>query len=270
MVRNEGDRIRRVVMCTPTTEYFSVDDIEFHNINEVADPELTRRQHDRLKAIFEETGTEVIDVPELAGHPNSVFTRDVSLVTPEGYIVVRMGLPSRRGEEQWMSGILESMGVPCAGEITDPGTLEGGDVILAGPVAFVGNSCRSNEEGTAQLTSILSGMDYEVRVAPVDDDYMHIGGVMSSIGPRRVVCCRELFPQGFFEDFDTVDIDYKCPSSGNVICLGENEVVANAAENKATIAALEKKGVMVHEIDLGEFRKGAGGPSCLTLPLERG
>ena len=270
MVRNEGDTIRRVVMCTPTTEYFSVDDIELHNINEVADPELTRRQHDRLKAIFEEAGSEVIDVPELAGHPNSVFTRDVSLLTPEGYVMVRMGLPSRRGEEQWMSEILESMGVPCAGEITDPGTLEGGDVILAGPVAFVGDSCRSNREGVTQLTSILNGMDYEVRVALVDDDYMHIGGVMSSIGQRRVVCCRELFPQGFFEDFDTVDIDYINPSSGNVICLGENEVVANPAENSATIKALQDNGVIVHEIDLGEFRKGAGGPSCLTLPLERG
>ena len=199
MVRNEGERIRRVIMCTPTTEYFSVDDIELHNINEVADPELTRRQHDRLKDIFEEAGAEVIDVPELVGHPNSVFTRDVSLLTPDGYVMVRMGLASRRGEEQWMSEILESMGVPCAGEITDPGTLEGGDVILAGPVAFVGDSCRSNEEGVAQLTAILNEMNYEVRVTPVDDDYMHIGGVMSSIGSRRVVCCRELFPQGFFE-----------------------------------------------------------------------
>lgn len=269
MIRNEGDRLRRVVVCTPDKEYFDVDDIVAHNINEIADPDLTREQHDGLKSIFRETGCEVIDVPELGGHPNSAFVRDVSLVTPEGYVKVRMGLPTRRGEEEWMSQILESMGERCVGEITEPGTVEGGDVILAGPVAFVGHSCRTNEEGAGQLSAILGDIGYEVRVVPVGDDFMHIGGIMSAIGPRRVLCCRELFPDGFFDGFDMVDIRYINPSSGNVICIGENEVIANAAESAETIRVLEDEGVTVHAINLSEFRKGAGGPSCLTLPLER-
>ncbi len=269
MLRNNGDKLTRVVVCTPGHEYFNVSDLKAHNINEIADPERTQQQHDRLKSVIAASGCEVIDVPELEDHPNSVFTSDTSLVTPEGHVRLRMGLPTRRGEGEWMSRFLESMVEPCVGRITEPGTVEGGDIILAGSVAFVGHSSRTNEEGVRQLSAILKEMDYEVRVAPVGDEYMHIGGIMSAIGPQRLLCCRGLFPDGFFDGFDTVDISYLNPSSGNVICLGENEVIVNAAENAETIGILEASGMRVHGIDLSEFRKGAGGPTCLTLPLER-
>ena len=55
----------------------------------------------------------------------------------------------------------------------------------------------------------------------------------------------------------------------NMGCLKENEVIANCAENMVTIDILEKNGVHVHHIDLSEFRKGAGGPTCLILPVDR-
>ena len=73
------------------------------------------------------------------------------------------------------------------------------------------------------------------------------------------------------DGFETIEVphqNYK-PSVGNVICLQENEVIANAAENMETINILENNGVTVHHLDLSEFRKGAGGPTCLILPIER-
>ena len=179
-------------------------------------------------------------MPELAGHPNSVFTRDVSVVTPKGYIKLRMGLPARRGEEEWMAQILESLDEPCAGEIKEPGIVEGGDITLAGSVAFVGLSNRTNEEGVKQLLDMLREMDYEVRTASVKGLYLHIGGAMSAFGPERIIYCSCVFPDGFFKGFDTIEIphlNYQ-PSVGNVICLAENEVIANAAENMEAIKIL--------------------------------
>jgi arginine deiminase len=76
-------------------------------------------------------------------------------------------------------------------------------------------------------------------------------------------------PAAFLEDFDVIDVPFRGPSTGNVICLAPDEVVANVAENADTIARLEKEGVKVHAVDLSEFRKGAGGPTCLILPIER-
>jgi dimethylargininase len=268
MLRNEGERLRRVVVSTPREEYFRVSDTRAHNMNEVADRAKTESQFGDLVRSMRRLGTEVTDVPELEGHPNSVFTRDASLVTPEGYVRLRMGLETRRGEEEWLSKILEAKGEPRAGEIVPPGTAEGGDIVLAGEVAFVGRSERTNAEGVAQLTAILGKMGYEIRVAEVRGT-LHIGGVLSAIAPERVVACRGDYPAGFFNGFDVVWVDRRGPSTGNVICVAPNEILANEAENRECMDALDRAGVTVHGVDLSEFRKGGGGPTCLILPLER-
>lgn len=268
MLRNEGDRLERVVVCRPGDAYFRPSNLRDYNFNERPDPNETLRQYDRLKSTMEAFGTEVVEVPELAAHPNSVFTRDVCVVTPSGYIRLRMGLPARQGEPEWMAAHLDSMDEPCAGVIEPPGTAEGGDVILMSSVAFVGRSTRTNDAGIAQLSRILDRMGYEVRVAEVQNS-LHIGGLMSAVGPERVLCSKTGFPDRFFRDFDTIEVACTEPSHGNVICLGDDEVIANAAENADGIDALEGRGVRVHALDLSEFRKGGGGPSCLILPLER-
>lgn len=268
MLRNEGDRLLRAVVSSPRKEYFRVTDRLAHNLNEVADPEKAGAQHAALVAAMRAQGVEVIDVPELEGHPNSVFTRDVSVVTPQGYIKLRMGLSSRRGEADWMAGALEQEKEPCAGEIERPGTVEGGDVLLAGRVAFVGHSQRSNSEGVRQMSELLQKMGFEVRVSDVVGS-LHLGGAMSVLAPDRVLACRGDYPAGFFRGFDVVWVEKKGPSTGNVICLAPNEIVANEAENRETMDTLDAGGVVVHGVDLSEFRKGAGGPTCLILPLER-
>jgi N-dimethylarginine dimethylaminohydrolase len=88
MLISEGDKLSRVVVCTPEAEYFNVSDISAHNITRLADQDNTKQQHNKLKSILQGFGCEVIDIPELPNHPNSVFTRDTSLCTPGGYIIL--------------------------------------------------------------------------------------------------------------------------------------------------------------------------------------
>lgn len=268
MLSNEGDRLTRVMVCSPDKEFYDVDNLAVHNIGEIADPEKARHQHDGLKAIMRDYGAEVIDIEELSGHPNSVFTRDAAICTPQGYIQMRMGLESRRGEDELLAQALDKRGEPRAGQIQAPGTVEGGDVILAGSVAFIGHSKRTNEEGVRQLSSLLSNMGYEVRTVPIPPPHLHIGGVMSFIGPQHILCCRDFFDEGVLDGFDRIETDYEMFVSGNVICLGYGGLIAEAS-NTAAIQALEEGGFRVHILDLSEFVKGQGGPTCLIMPLER-
>jgi len=268
MLRSEGDRLSRVVVCTPKSEYFNVSNLRVHNITQLAKQDKATQQHNMLKSILRKFGCEIIDIPELPNHPNSVFTRDTSLCTPKGYIKLRMGLNTRIGEEDWMAQILESLGEPNVGSIEAPGTVEGGDVILAGSVAFVGHSQRTNEDGVEQISSLLKAMNYEVRSMTVPAPYLHLGGAMSMISPERVLCCREVFPEGFFKGFNKVEVSCNTFVSGNVICLGDNEVIADIA-NVEVIKELRRAKVIVHTIDLSEFVKGTGGPNCLIMPIER-
>ena len=162
MVRSEGDRLRRVVVCAPRREYFQVENTEGHNIGCRANPEKTSPQPQERRAVLRHTGARVVEFRELTHHPNSVFARDAGLVTPLGYIKLRMGLRTRRGEEDWMASALDSLGVPCAGKIEKPGTVEGGDVILAGEVAFVGLSERTNRSGGPPDLGPLGVFDLEI------------------------------------------------------------------------------------------------------------
>jgi dimethylargininase len=268
MLRNEGDRLTRVVVCTPEDEYCRVSELKKHNIIEPADRDSATAQHETLKRCLADSGSEVIDVPELAGHPNAVFTRDTALCTPEGYVKLRLGLESRQGEEEWMSGILDSLGEPFVGEIEAPGTVEGGDVVLARSVAFVGRSIRTNEQGIQQLGAILGAMGCEIRVVPLPDSILHLDKAMMLVGPERVIYCRGLVPEDSLRGFETIGILCGGPTTANVICLGENEVIVERA-NLEVARQLTAHGVTVHQLDLSEFVKGSGGPNCLIMPVER-
>jgi dimethylargininase len=213
MLRSEGHRLSRVVVCAPGDEYCHVRDLARHNIVERADPRQATEQHRTLKHCLADFGAEVIDVPELADHPNSVFTRDTALCTPNGYIRLRLGLETRRGEEEWMSEILSSLGEPLVGEIEAPGTVEGGDVILAGSVAFVGRSIRTNDEGVEQLGALLRAMDYEMRVIPLPDSILHLDKAMMLVGPDRAIYCRGLMPEETLRGFEAVKISLRSAAS---------------------------------------------------------
>lgn len=271
MVGNEGDALGTAVVCPPLREYARVDDPGRHNFLERPDEGRARAQHDELRRLLAGAGVEVVRVSELEGHPNSVFVRDTALVTPRGYVRLRMGLGARRGEEAWVARHLEGLGVPCAGVVEPPGTLEGGDVFLLGGVALVGLSSRTNAEGARQLSRILEGMGCRVRTAPIAPPWLHLGSVLSPVGPDRVVFVRGSLPPDFLSGLDVIEAPSHPhrPATANVICLRPGEVVGDGAESPGTLEALERAGAAVRVLDLSEFGKGAGGPTCLVLPVRR-
>jgi len=270
MVRDEGERLNQVVVCTPRKEYTRGNsDLERHNIGALSDPVVAIQQHNVLKATLKEFGAEVIDIPELENHPNSVFTRDTALSTPRGYVKLRLGLESRQDEDKWMADALEAIGEECVGEIIAPGTVEGGDVVLAGEVAFVGRSIRTNQEGIKQLSGMLTKMGYEIRVIVLPDTILHLDKVLMVLGSRRVLYCGELVTKKQIEGFDGLRISCGGDTTANIICLGDQELVLNRS-NAEVRERLKSEGYIVHNLDLGEFAKGMGGPNCLIMPVKRG
>ena len=268
MVKNEGARLTRVVVSTPGNAYFNPGNLAEHNLTQLADKDLTQAQHDELKTTLRASGAEVIDLPELAGHPNSVFTRDTALATPDGYIRLKLGLASREGEEAWMAALLDTQGVPCIGEIAAPGTVEGGDVILAGRVAFIGRTMRTNDDGIRQLSRLLEKMDFEIRIIPLPCTILHLDKAMMMTGPESIIYCRELLAPELLEGFDITVLSCYESATANIICLGPTECLVDRA-NGRVIEKLEKTGSHIHALDLSEFAKGTGGPNCLIMPVER-
>jgi dimethylargininase len=267
-MRNDALTLTKVVICQPLTEFYKLTDTSKHNIECIANKNKALSQHTLLVETMQVFGTEVLFIPELKNHPNSVFTKDAATVTDDGYIQLRMGLPTRVKEEFWMSEFLSKHNVPCIGKIENPGTVEGGDVILAGKIAFVGISSRTNKAGTLQISKILKKHGIETRICIVPQPFLHLGGSMTLIKTDHILCCKNVFPLSFLKGFIISEIDNGNFISGNVITLGNNEVIVEK-RNIHVIKFLESEKFKVHAVNLSEFVKGNGGPSCLIMSLER-
>ncbi len=265
---HDGKALRRVIVSPPEKEYFKVENLEEHNIIERANVNEAREQHKKLREIMRIAGAEVIEIPELEGHPNSVFTMDTALSLGDSYIKLRMGLPARRGEEEWMGKILENLGLEREDEVKTPGTAEGGDLIPAYPIFFIGRSTRTNKEGAAQIAKIVEELGYEARIIKVPDLHLHLGGAMTLIGEDRILACNSI-PRNLLKGFDVIWLNCSSFISGNVIYLGNEKVIVERRNEEAK-KKLEKEGYEIFTLDLSEFVKGSGGPSCLILSLERG
>lgn len=94
------------------------------------------------------------------------------------------------------------------------------------------------------------------RVIVSPPPHLHIGGAMSLVGLKTVLCCRSLFPKNFFSGFETIPISCSYSGSGNVICLRDNKVIV---EKKNPVAAktLREARYKVHTLDLSEFAKSS-------------
>ena len=186
----------------------------------------------------------------------------------EGFIKLRMGLPSRRGEESWMANFLLSLGIPEIAEVKAPLTVEGGDVIMGDNFAFIGVSSRTNREGAQFISSVLEKLNYKTETIPFTGPYLHLGGAMSLVGRDSVLYCKEALPEGIFEKYKLNPILISCSEfiGGNVIGVDEKNVIVSKNNNVAA-EALAIHGFTVHLIDLSEFVKGNGGPSCMILPV---
>jgi dimethylargininase len=268
MLRSEAGRLKRVVVSTPWNEYYRVVNLQAHNILDVANQKLALEQHDNLKEILRHFNSDVVDLPELKDHPNSVFTRDAALCTPEGYIELRPGIETRLAEGSWMASALNHLGEPKAGKIEFPGTVDGGDVLLLDPVAFIGLSKRTNPEGCLQLSYFLEKMGYEIRKVSLPDLVLHLDKVLMPVGDDRLLVCTDIVHRDILRGFDIIGISFSNNSSANIICLGNGELIVGAT-NQGAIDALDRNEFNLHLINVSEFVKGSGGPNCLIMPVER-
>ncbi|OLB68091.1 MAG: hypothetical protein DMD38_07495 [Gemmatimonadetes bacterium] len=112
--------------------------------------------HEHYEAALRSLGARVVRAPDEPTLPDGVFVEDAALVLDEIAIITRPGAPSRRPEIESMARALSAY--RSLQRIQPPGTLDGGDVLAmgGGREIYVGLSSRTNQEGIAQLETLLS------------------------------------------------------------------------------------------------------------------
>ena len=233
--------------------------------------------------VFKLDGAEVHYLPKDASvNMDSIYCRDAAIATNEGMIICNMGKAGRIFEPAAERRAFEAAGIPVLGEISAPGTVEGGDVAwLDEKTLAVGYTYRTNEEGIGQLTALLSPLGVEVITVPLPHyrgpaDVFHLMSILSPVDRDLAVVYSPLMPIAFrnlliSRGYSLIEVpDGEFDSMGcNVLALGPRDCLV-VDGNPVTKAALERAGCTV-TVYKGEdiSVKGGGGPTCLTRPWQR-
>lgn len=212
---------------------------------------------------------------------DAIYVRDAAIPSPRGLILANMGKPDRAEEPATNGAQLHKQGIDIAGTISGGGRVEGGDFVwLDDQTCAVGEGYRTNAEGIAQLKALL-GPAVHVEVCPLphykgQDDVFHLMSMLSPLDRDLALVYSPLMPVPFRSwllelGLQLVEVrEHEFESMGcNVLAVSPRQCVM-VEGNPDTRDALQAVGCTVTCYAGTEIsRKGEGGPTCLTRPLER-
>lgn len=228
------------------------------------DHALALAQHAFYCAALERCGLDVVHLPPDPLHPDAPFVEDTAVLWGRGGILARPGAATRQGEVAAIALALEH-DFPALVRIETPGTLDGGDVCETDTGVLIGISDRTNPEGARQLAAALAGdriawTEIDIRALP---GLLHLKSGLSWLGEGRVAVIGALAGHPALARFDRVVVHDDEPYAAN--CVRVNDRVLIAAGVPRFEQALAAHGYAPLALDMSEFRKMDGGPTCLSL-----
>ena len=227
-------------------------------------PDLGRMlaQHAAYATTLRALGLAVDVLEPLPGFPDAYFVEDVAVIVPEVAVIACPGAASRSGEvEPIVPAIAAHREIV---RLTEPATLDGGDVLIVDREVLVGLSARTNREGTAQLARFLEPHGYRVRTVPVTAG-LHLKSSVSHLGGDTLLVSRRFANAPELSGYRRVVVEAEDEAACNTLLV--NGTLLSPAGFPAARPKLEQTGLPVVELDVSEARKMDGGLSCMSLRL---
>ncbi len=278
--------LRRVALRHPDEATFSADPEEWGYAAPVQRSKMAQ-QHQAFADLVAGSGAAVEWVPGDSGFnvADAIFPFDPSIMTPRGPLLLRPGKVARRPETRLHHDLYQRLGVPVAGRIVEPGTVEGGDVVwLDRRTVLVGRGYRTNQEGIDQLEQLLAPMGVEVFAYDLPHwlgpkACLHLLSLLSPLDHDLILCHAPLLPASLLQFLESrgvecvvADPEEFRASAGlsvNVLALGPRQILAIDGFPKT------HRTLIAAGCDVVTFAADAlclpceGGPTCLSLPIER-
>jgi len=285
--QSEVGKIQKILLKHPKDAFISQDNIDaqWKVLNYSGRPDYSKasEEYENFVGLLKKEVSETHYLPKSDKTGlDSVYVHDPVIITRRGAILCNMGKEKRCGEPSACGELLSELGIPILGAITGEGRLEGGDVVwLDERTLAVGLGYRTNEVGIRQLKEFTAALLDEFVVVPLPhwrgpEHVLHLMTLISPVDYDLAVVYSRLLPIPFREwlvnrgvkllgvpdsEFETMACNVLTTSPRRCIMLSGNH---------RTKRMLQDEGVEVREY-VGEeiSRKGAGGPTCLTIPLLR-
>ncbi len=229
------------------------------------DYEKALAQHDAyIEALEEDCRVLVVSVLEAdEAYPDSCFVEDTAVLTRKCAIIDRPRYRSRQGEEELMEPVVRGFYPDDRiARIVEPGTLEGGDVMMVGDHFYVGGSERTNEAGIQQFFTILEKYGLTGSVVPLER-VLHLKTGVNYLENNTLLVAGEFVDKPAFAEFDKIVVPEDEAYAAN--CIWVNGTVVVPAGYPTVLARIQEAGYRTITVDVSEFRKLDGGLSCLSL-----
>jgi N-dimethylarginine dimethylaminohydrolase len=242
------------------------------------DPARLVDEHSRFRTALADAGAEVIEAHGEPGNLDSIYVYDPVLVTPHGAILLQPGKAGRRGEPE---ALAPDLPLPVLGRLEGDELAEGGDTVwLDQRTLLVGHTYRTNSTGIEALRRLLPEADvlaFDLPHFHGRGEVLHLRSLLNPLTAELVVAYLPLMPVPLVELLEARGVglvevpDEEFGTMGpNVLGLPGGRALALAG-NRVTRQRLEAAGIEVVEYEGDEIsRKGDGGPTCLTLPVDFG
>lgn len=280
--------LKKVLVKRPEEAFESQEriDAQWRSLDYLTKPDFNRAvdEHQRFTSLLEMAGAEVACLPaDGRTGLDALYTHDpVASVTDQGVILGRMGKDARMEEPDAQADWYAEVGIPVAGRIEPPGSVEGGDVVwLKDDLVVIGLTYRTNGEGIRQFQALLQPRDIDVVAVPMvhwdgPGAVLHLMSVISMLDADLAAVYERLLPIPFREILTALGIDLvpvpdeEYDSLGcNVLAVKPRHVLVRSG-NPVTVDRMRKAGCAVEEFDGDHIcYAGSGGPTCLTRPILR-
>lgn len=275
---NETVRLTDVLLGSPAhLRHLSTSSLSRKHLREApCNIQVAQAQHAEMVAAYEHFGVKVhmhAPEPEL---PMQVYARDSSVMTPYGAVITAMAQWWRRGENYAAIRTYEKLGIPIYDMVT-AGTFEGGDfaVIEEGVLLIGCGGARTQEEGARQVASWFEAEGWEVKIAFIDEYYVHIDLMVVPIADKlTAVCvtCTEPWIVDWLKakGHEIIDVPFQDTMAlgCNCMSLGGDRVIAPTTST-VLIGELRARGFEVAAVDTAEISKTGGGIHCMAQSLRR-
>lgn len=218
-------------------------------------------QHQSYIKALTECGLNVTVMPADEDFPDSTFVEDAALLTLYCAIITNPGAASRKGETLKIREAVSRFYSDIE-EISEPGSVEAGDVLMVGEHYYIGLSGRTNLAGSNQLIRILENYGMTGSIIELEH-VLHLKTGVAYLEHNNLVVSGEFVNKREFAGFDKIVVPDEEAYAAN--CIWVNDTVLVPAGYPVTARKISDLGYSVVEIEMTEFQKLDGGLSCLSL-----
>lgn len=284
---SEYGTLKKVFIKSPEAAFKNQQQIDkqWADLHYLDRPNFTQSkvEYREFESLLKSIGTEVFYFSENETvSMDSIYCRDASIVTDSGVIICQMGKGQRIPEPKACQIDYAKHGIPILGEITPPGTIEGGDVAwLDEKTLAIAHGYRTNDDGFRQIKDLLSPIGVDVIQVDLphykgSGDVFHLMSIFSPVDKDKAVVYSPLMPVRFREELLSRNIqlievpEEEFESMGcNVLAIAPSQCIM-VKGNPITKQRLEDADCSVLEYAGEDISvKGGGGPTCLTRPWLR-